>query len=363
VPPDWFAELLTALREPGLSIVLEGPTGCGKTTLLHHALEAIEQDAPLLRRPRTFTARDPGDIAAIADLVSGGDHQGIVAIDDFHRLPAESRNRVADYLALLADRGDRSRKLIIAGIPDTQRSPVRASLAAANQTRQFRLGWAPDRQVIGLIEHGEKALNVAFDDKAALVKASSGSLMRAQSLCQHLLGLARIERTLPKLGAVPTDIDWARRSAFGVLKLKYSEPVMEFVLLDYQETTTRIDLLLALAAEPEAVLYLDTYADRHPGSTASIEKALAGLANAIGPASDSDSIRRVLHYDSQGRRLIADDPQFVFYIRHLYREELIQEVGQRPPLPRSRALLYYRFANSTWLKRLPPWPGGRAGPR
>ena len=63
VQPEWFAEFLMALRQPGLSIILEGPSGVGKTTLLQHA---IEQDARWLSHPRTFTARDPADIAAIA---------------------------------------------------------------------------------------------------------------------------------------------------------------------------------------------------------------------------------------------------------------------------------------------------------
>ena len=145
VQPDWFAEFLMTLRQPGLSIVLEGPSGVGKTTLLHHA---IEQDARRLSQPRTLTARDPADIAAI---------------DDFHRLPADLQARVVDYLKLLADRGDRTRKLIIVGIPQTAQSLVRVSFDVANRIRLFRLGWAADRQVIGLIEQGENALNIAFE--------------------------------------------------------------------------------------------------------------------------------------------------------------------------------------------------------
>ena len=236
-----------ALRQPGLSIVLEGPSGVGKTTLLQHA---IEQDARWLGQPRTFTARDPADIAAIADLVSG-DHQGIAAIDDFHRLPAHLQARVVDYLKLLADRGDRTRKLIIVGIPRTAQYLVRVSFDLANRIRVFRLGWAADRQVLGLIEQGENALNIEFDDKPALVAAAGGSLITAQSLCWHLMGLARIEETLPDLVAVPTDIALARERVFRELRLKYHEAVAEFTSLDDRAESACIDLLVALAAEQD----------------------------------------------------------------------------------------------------------------
>jgi GTPase SAR1 family protein len=344
VQPEWFAKFLMALRQPGLSIVLEGPSGVGKTTLLQHA---IEQDSQRLRQSRMFTARDPVDIAAIADLVRGGDHQGIAAIDDFHRLPTDLQAKVADYLKLLADRGDRRRKLIIVGIPQTAHSLVRISFDLANRIREFRLGWATDRQVLSLLEQGENALNIEFDDKPALVAAAGGSLITAQSLCWHLMGLARIEETLPDLITVSTDIDQARDNVFRELRLKYHEAVAEFTSLDDRAESACIDLLMALAAEPDGVLYLDAYNDRQPSQAASADKVLASPTLAA-----SEAISRVLYYDPKGRRLIADDPQFVFYIRHLDRQELMREAGKRLPPLRHRVFLCYSRANAAWMKRL-----------
>jgi TIR domain len=347
VQPEWFVEFLMALRQPGLSIVLEGPSGVGKTTLLQHA---IEQGPGRLGRPRTFTARDPSDVAAISELVAGGNHEGITAIDDFHRLPADLQIRVVDYLKLLADRSDRKRKVVIVGIPQTARSLVRVSFDMANRIRQFRLGWATDRQVLSLIEQGENALNIAFDDKPALVAAAGGSLITAQSLCWHLMGLARIEETLPVLATVPTDIGRARERVYRELRLKYHEAVTEFTSLGERSESAGIDLLLALASEADGVLYLDAYADRHPGGAVSPARSLDRQLGAS--IAGSETINRVIYYDQKGRRLIADDPQFGFYIRQLDRKELAREAGKHLPPRRHRLFLCYSHANTSWVERL-----------
>ena len=348
VQPEWFAEFLLALRQPGLSVVLEGPSGAGKTTLLQHA---IDQDARRLGQPRRFTARDPAHVTAIADLVSGGDHNGIVAIDDFHRLPADLQAKVVDYLKLLADRGDRTRKLVIVGIPQTAQTLVRISFDIANRIRAFRLGWAADRQILGLIEQGAKALNIAFDDKPALVSAAAGSLITAQSLCAHLMAINRIEETMPALTAVQADVDKARGRVFHELRIKYHEAVAAFASLGGRDDTACIDVLLALAAERDGVLYLDDYVDRHPGQAAALaSRALAGQTGSAVAASETMS--RVLYYDPTGRRLIADDPQFIFYLRHLDRPNLMKEAGKRPPPTRHRVFLCYSHANDSWMRRL-----------
>ena len=339
--PDWFAEFRLALRQPGLNIILEGPSGSGKTTLLQHALA---EESRLPGQPALVTARDPASIAAIDDLVSGGLHQGIAVIDDFHRLPGDVQARVMACLELLADREDSTRKLVIAGRPQAAQSLVTVSFDTANRVREFRLGRATDRQVLDLVERGEKALNVTFEDKPALIAAAGGSLITAQSLCWHLMSQADIEETLPSLTAVPTDLGRACKAVSRELRLKYRQAVAEFTTLGDPADPACIDLLLAVAAEPEGVLYLDALASRHPDLARRAASALA--------ASTSEAVSRVLSYDQTGRRLITDDPQFVFYIRHLDQQELMREAGKYVPASRQHVFICYSHANAAWLERL-----------
>jgi hypothetical protein len=337
--PAWFAEFRLALRQPGLNIIVEGPSGSGKTTLLQYA---IAQDSRLPGEPARFMARDPADIAAIGDLVSGH-HQGIAVIDDFQRLPGDVQSRVTAYLEQLADWEDRTRKLVIAGRPPAAQPLFKVGFDTADRVCEFRLGRAPDRQVLELVEQGEKALNIVFGGKPALVAAAGGSLITAQSLCWHLVSQAGVEETLPGLTAVPADLDRACRAVFRELRLKYRQAVTEFTGLGDRGNPACIDLLLALAAEPEGVLYLDALASRHPGLARRARRALAAPA--------SEAVSRVLHYDSTGRRLITEDPQFEFYIRHLGRQELLRESGKYLPT-RHRVFICYSRANSAWLDRL-----------
>jgi hypothetical protein len=242
-PPDWFAEFRLALRQPGLNIVLAGPSGSGKTTLLQHALA---RESRRLSQPLHFAARRPADIAAIDHLVSAEHYQGTAVIDDFHRLPVDVQSRVTAYLERLADWEDRTRKLVITGRPRAGQPLVKIGFDTADRVREFHIGRAPGRQVGELVELGEKALNIALEDRPALVAAAGGSLITAQSLCWQLMSQADVEETLPCLTAVPGDLGRAREAVFRELRPKYRQAIAEFTALGGRGDPACVDLLLAL---------------------------------------------------------------------------------------------------------------------
>ncbi|WP_256788596.1 TIR domain-containing protein [Frankia sp. AvcI1] len=347
VQPKRFVAFGMALRQPGLSIVLEGPSGVGKTTFLRHA---IEQDAARLKEPRIFSARVEKDRAEIDAMIGGAGHTGIVAIDDYHRLSANEQGRVVDYLKHLADSGDRTRKLVVVGIPDTARSLVKVSFDVANRIRAFRPGRATDDQINELIDKGERALNISFDDRSAIVRAAAGSLITAQALCWHLLGLARIEETVPEHITIRTDVREARIQVAEELELKYQDAVESFVALDGLAETVCIDLLLGLARSPDGILGLDEHAGTQISAARKVDKVFAKRVGAA--MSQNETITRILYHDAVRRRLIADDPQFMFYIRQLDRKQLLRDAGKRPPPARHRAFVCYSHQDVDWLKRL-----------
>ncbi|MEU4442976.1 TIR domain-containing protein [Actinosynnema sp. NPDC050801] len=325
VEPDDFAEFRMSLRQPGLGIVLEGPSGIGKTTLLRNA---VALDEERLGDVTVLSARNPADLPAITALPEK--HTGLVAVDDFQRLPEDLQNRLADYLKLLADNGSSGRQLVLLGIPGTARNLVSVGTDVATRIRVFRLGAAVEGLVIKMIEQGENALNIAFDRKAEISRASAGSLLTAQMLCWQIAVTAGVEQTEPSRKSVRTDLAHARAKVTERLKLKYHDVVVDFVTRDRPDEAVCVDLLLELARTPDGILKLD-------GQRAELFEGLRGDH---------------LFHDPRGRRLVADDPQFRFYLGQLRRDDLLELAGKRLPVARDQVFVCYSHQDAYWLNRL-----------
>ena len=346
VEPAPFAEFRSAVLQPGLGVVLEGPSGTGKTTILRHANKLLSlRSTPI----RILSARRRADLELIRALPDG--HDGIVAVDDIHRLPVGLRDELADYLKLLADDDSLQGKLIIVGIPGTARNLITFGSDLATRIRVFRLGPVTPDLVLLMIQKGEEALNVTFENRDQIVLDSAGSLLTAQMLCWHLAIMADVEHTQPEPVTIRGDLGEARLRVTETLRDKYRVALNEFVTLDGPEEVACVELLLRLGESPDGALALDAIqrVDTELGRT--IDRVfIQGMPTGFG--SSHEAIASNLYYDSRGRRLVADDPQFIFYIRQLSRAELCTSAGKRSPIPRDQAFVCYSRRDAQWLERL-----------
>jgi MoxR-like ATPase len=81
VEPEEYADLILSLHTPGRGVVIEGPSGIGKTTAVETALTRLGMTGAVTK----LSARRPKDVEYIAALPDLGG-TGIVIIDDFHKL-------------------------------------------------------------------------------------------------------------------------------------------------------------------------------------------------------------------------------------------------------------------------------------
>ncbi|MCK9897237.1 TIR domain-containing protein [Frankia sp. AgB32] len=346
VEPIDYVDFRVALRSPGVGVVLEGPAGIGKTTLLQWAMRHEELR---LGRLRTFTARSPHDVARLGAL-SDADLTGVIAVDDFHRLPLDVQRTLVDRMKLLADSEDDTSKIVVVGIPDTGRALMSLSYDIGPRLQVFSLGSATYDQILSLITKGERVLNIRFEARSDLVDAAGGSLATAQSLCKAAAALSRVEETMP--GELPTvvrlDLQTARAWAMRQLQ-HFKSAVDTFAGLDGPEETACIALLNDLAASSDGSIVVRDVCQRRPELTATLTRVFADAADRFAPGTE---LGRLFHYDARSSRLSTDDPQLGFYLRNLDRAAMRAAAGKHQVARRQSAFICYSHRDSRWLERL-----------
>ena len=108
VEPIRFDEVKVSLQTPGRCMVIEGPSGIGKTTTVTKALADLKIADKIL----SLSARQTADVEMIAALPEMKDI-GTVIVDDFHRLPDRIKERLSDFMKVLADAETPTSKLIL----------------------------------------------------------------------------------------------------------------------------------------------------------------------------------------------------------------------------------------------------------
>jgi hypothetical protein len=345
VEPADFSRFLMVLRQPGRGIVIEGPSGIGKTTFIRQA-EARELERGVKIDIRS--ARRQADLPVIRRLPEG--HEGIVAVDDFHRLDPGLRDALSDYLKLLADEESENR-LIIIGIPGVGKSLVELSFDLATRIDVFRLTRASTRSVEEMIEKGEQSLNVTFANREGLVREANGSLLTAQMLCWHVAQQSGVERTEARLRVLDTGTDEALRLVESDLARKYDDVVKQFSQLDGTHERVCIELLNLLSRTEDGILSLDAVKQEHQDLAKAIDRHLL-KAFPAGFGAEHSNLEHHLYLDPVTRQLVAEDPQFLFYLRRQSAERLVSAAGKRTTARRSDIFISYSHKDRYWLNKL-----------
>jgi replication-associated recombination protein RarA len=190
VRPGEFTKLIASLQTPGRGMVLEGPSGVGKTTGIVRALTDLGLPYTKLE------ARNPKDVEIIANLPDLASKETII-IDDFHRLPSDIKARLADYMKLLAEQGDVNTKIILVGINKANQSLIAFGRDLNDRLDVLKFETNPDERVLELITLGENRLNVTLPNKDEIVDEASGSFHLAQMLCFEFCVQSGILETQP----------------------------------------------------------------------------------------------------------------------------------------------------------------------
>lgn len=324
VQPVEYTRLLVALRTDGRSIVIEGPSGIGKTTSVIKAIT----EASLAERVLTLSARKNDDIAVIRDLPRQLP-LGTVVIDDFHRLDNDSKKELADLMKTLADEGAAHSKLIVLGIPNAGQSLISFGKDLSNRIEIIQFEANPEHKIDELITRGERALNVSLNIRDEIIGAAQGSFYIAQMLAYHTCIRSNVLKTAMDGTSTSESYESVKAHVMASLARSFHDTSIAFARgtkLRREGRAPYLHLLYWLSQSKNWSINVDREADRHPEQRGSVSQVVSKgfLADLIG---SSDDIQRVLHFEATSSTLVAQDPQFVFYIRNLSWPQFSEEVG------------------------------------
>lgn len=323
VTPSNDNALRVALRTRGRGVVVEGPSGIGKSTAVNKALEELGMSENVMY----LSARRPSDLEVIRALTEMGDI-GIVIVDDYHRLRPEDQMMLADYLKVLADTEDPNSKLIIVGINQAGVGLIKFAADLVNRIDRIRFEQEPDSKILELIERGQDALNINIAAKEAIIGGAQGSFYVAQLLCHEVCIQASIIESGASLRIASTPYSSARRQVIDRQKSRFQDPLISFARGNKFRKSGRAPyyhILKWLSQSADWTINLDEQARKNKMQEISVRQVID--QDYISNLFNSPQIADILHYDSTNHVLSVEDPQLMYYLRNCDWQRFTSEVG------------------------------------
>lgn len=324
VKPNEYNKLLIALRTAGRGVVIEGPSGIGKTTAVMRALQELGLDKKALR----LSARKADDVSLIKVLPQTPD-AGLVIIDDFHRLPVGVRQEIGDYLKTLADEERADTKLVLIGINKTGEALIAFARDLGYRIDTIPFEANPEEKVEQLVCQGEDALKISIESRNDIVEASHGSFYIAQMLCHEMCLAASVMEAQTEQTPIEVSFETIRLRVMNNLSAKFLDIAIRFASgtkLRREGRAPYLHILKWIADANEWSIFLDREITSRPEQRASVSQVVEkGYLKSF--IENDGEFGSVIHFDADTHILTIEDPQFVFFLRNLQWNYFAQQVG------------------------------------
>lgn len=321
VEPVEYSRLLVALRTAGRGVVVEGPSGVGKTTAVVKALEKLEQDHIALSARR---AADRGLIEEIPRLTGSG----VVIIDDFHRLSDDTKSEIADYLKVLADEEDESTKVVIIGINRAGESLLNFARDLRGRVDVIKFERNSDEKVHELVSEGAKTLRISLPVDE-IVKSAVGSFHLAQLLSYTACLMSGVTQRASLWRDVEVPVQSVRERVQDEQAMSFMDPALKFAAgprFSKEGRAPYLHMLRWLSESEEWTISLQRELRRHPTEETSVSAVINGghLEEFLDKNVD---LQELIHFDPRTKVLAVEDPKFFYFIRNLEWARFAERVG------------------------------------
>jgi hypothetical protein len=325
VPPGIYAKLINALGQRTGGVVVEGPSGIGKTVAVTRAVSEL---GDALGRVTTLSSRNANHVSEIKHLAAEKP-DGTWIIEDFHHLLEADRASLADAIKYLADQNEPGCKLVLVGINNAGQSLLVGSSDLLTRITVVEFERNPDESVEELIGLGEQWLNVRIPDHNLILKEARGSFLLAQLICRAACDAAglTVERAAGELLPLDIDLPAVIGEVLNDLGRQFEDVCRKFARGKKPKRAGRapyLQCLRWLAEGNEWSIQLERAAELNPRYKGSVTQILkkSFLAQHI---SDDPEIAKLIHLSDENY-LSVEDPRFVFFLRHVdwvkYREQI-----------------------------------------
>lgn len=319
-----------ALRTKGKGVIIEGPSGIGKTSCVKKIIEELGEE-----NPRFLTPLKPSELEIINQIIESPENAGTVIIDDFHRLDEFTKNAFANLLKVGADESRTDFKLVLIGINQAGESLINLNREINNRITIIRFERNSEDKVRELITKGENVMNVTFKDKEGIVQKSAGSFHVAQMLCQRMCIENDVDEKKDVIFEISTPLEDVVDLLVKEMDLAYGEGIKIFARGNRNRTGGNrpyYRLLTFLSKSPAGTINMNDLKRQHPELKGSIIQ-ITDKKNTIGKSyltqliEKHDSIKNMLYYDIVSNTLTIEDPKVLFYLRNKNMDKLAVECG------------------------------------
>lgn len=326
VHPSEYGRVVVALNTPGRCMIVEGPSGIGKTSCVKKALD----DANLSDSCLFLSARKPGDTDLIRELPSMR-AIGVVVVDDFHRLPTVAKQQLTDFVKTLADEEDESSKVILIGINRAGQTLVEYAPDVLHRIEVVRVGRANAERIRQMVALGERALNCSLTIADEITVEAEGSFAMAQVLCHEACLQDKLLETHNGETAkvVSVSLPCIREAVISELTPRFFPLARDFATgnkLRREGRAPYLNLLRWLAGTPEGVLDTKEAIAANPKLKGSVTQVIdKGYLNTV--IGSDPHIGELIHFEPKTALLTTEDPKFLYFIRHLIWSKFARQVG------------------------------------
>jgi hypothetical protein len=320
-------ELCFEMTVPGRLLVVEGPSGIGKTVAVKYALDWVATHGHRRWDATYLNAKDESDVMRIDALLQrpSAELRGFTIIDDFHDLGQGHKRRLGRHAKALADRDGQEAKLIFVGIPRVHESIAREVPDLGSRMTTLRVRRVEVAHIRELIEKGEQALNVGFVHRARLAVGAQGSFIVAQRLCETAVRKAHVWQTLRTRVQLDFDVPELLPAVLDSLQAELYPRVQSFAMQDERAETRGAALVLLwhLREAEDGSMQISYVRPRYPELHDTFELLLRRI---VEPSGNADW-RSLFYCDPAGGQIAIEDPKLHFYLKHLRWEQLGRDCG------------------------------------